>query len=105
MDPVYRVSFFKVLLNSTGHPFEVLQAMIEVHAPKSDQAGDRAKSKFAELEDVASWSLRADYTRIELLEDRKHVARPGRWRHHQASWPLRPSQSLGMVFPDPQRRR
>ncbi|MCL2429841.1 MAG: hypothetical protein FWD12_11465 [Alphaproteobacteria bacterium] len=104
MDPVYRVSFFKYLLNSTGRPFEVLQASIEVHAPDNDQAIDRARSKFAELEGVASWSLRADYARIELLADRKHVTAP-RWsRHHHPRWPLRNSHSHGTGVTRPTRR-
>lgn len=88
MYPVYRVNFFKHLLNSTGHPFEVLQASIEVHAGDNEQALDRARGKFAELEGVTGWSLRADYAKVELLPGRKHVTAPMWSRQHRAQWPV-----------------
>ena len=63
----YRVSFFKGLLDSTGHPFDVCQGVVAVRAISGKVAVDDARQIFAELKDVRIWSLRADYEGVELV--------------------------------------
>jgi hypothetical protein len=71
----YRVSFFKQLVDSTGHPFDVCQGVVEVRAISRRAAVDDAKRIFAELKDVKDWSLRADHEGVELLPAAKRKSR------------------------------
>jgi hypothetical protein len=66
----YRVSFFKKLIDSTGHPVDACQGVIEVRAPTKDRAIKLAKNAFANSKDVLIWSLRADYETVEQLPHR-----------------------------------
>jgi hypothetical protein len=66
----YRISFFKNLTDSTGHPVDACQGVIEVRAPTRDRAIELAKSAFARFKDVLIWSLRADYQTVERLPHR-----------------------------------
>ena len=52
MEHIYRVSFFKQLTDSTGHPFDACQGAVEVRAPSQDRAIELARQMFAELKDV-----------------------------------------------------
>jgi acetyl-CoA carboxylase carboxyltransferase component len=70
---VYRVSFFKRLSDSTGHQFSARQGTVDVQAGNEDAAIGIARQKFALLEDINLWSLRADYEEVELLPDRKRL--------------------------------
>ncbi len=82
MQQIYRVSFFKRLIDSNGHPVDACQGTVEVRAPDQGDAIAQARSRFAELKKVVSWSLRADYETVELLATRKRVSiRP--WRYSQ----------------------
>jgi hypothetical protein len=78
MMQIYRVSFFKRLTDSTGHPVDACQGTVEVNASGKDRAIKVARAKFAELGDVAIWSMRADYARAEAL--------PGRKRPSSLAW-------------------
>jgi 1,2-phenylacetyl-CoA epoxidase PaaB subunit len=78
MDKIYSVSFFKKLADSTGHEVDACQGTVEVHAPNEGRAIAIARDRFAELEDVSVWSLRADYEQAELL--------PGRKRASSSAW-------------------
>jgi hypothetical protein len=62
----YRVSFFKRLVDSTGHPFDACQGVVEVRAISTKTAAD-GKRIFAELKGVKDWSLRADHESVELI--------------------------------------
>jgi hypothetical protein len=73
MDQVYRVSFFKRLTDSNGHPFDPCQGVVEVRAPSEGCAIEQARLRFAELSEVGEWSLRADYEKVELLASRKRA--------------------------------
>jgi uncharacterized protein YfaQ (DUF2300 family) len=82
----YRVSFFKQLVDSTGHPFDVCQGVVEVHAISRKAAVDDAKRIFAELKDVKDWSLRADHEGVELLPGRQtEIKTRPVWEGHKAS--------------------
>ena len=74
MEHIYRVSFFKQLTDSTGHPFDACQGAVEVRASSQDRAIELARQMFAELKDVGDWLLRADYEKAELLPSRKRVS-------------------------------
>jgi hypothetical protein len=80
MMQIYRVSFFKRLTDSTGHPVDACQGTVEVNASSEDCAIKLARAKFAELEDVAILSLRADYEKTELLLGRKRPSSSA-WRN------------------------
>jgi hypothetical protein len=70
MTPIYRVSFFKKICDSTGHEFDVLQGAIEVHAESSGSAVQTARGEFAQLKNVGQWTMRADHEQAELLPGR-----------------------------------
>jgi len=72
---IYRVSFFKNLVDSYGHPVDACQGVVEVRAPSEDRALELARQRFAKLKYVRSWSLRADYEKVELLASRKRIAK------------------------------
>jgi hypothetical protein len=74
MRQVYRVSFFKKLVDSTGHPFEPCQGVVDIRAIHQERAIKNARLKFAEIKDVCDWSLRADYETVELLPARKRIS-------------------------------
>jgi hypothetical protein len=79
MAQIYRVSFFKRLTDSNGHPVDACQGAVEVSASSEDRAVNMARLKFAELEDISIWSLRADYEKAELLPARKRASSSA-WR-------------------------
>lgn len=89
MVPIYRVSFFKNLTDSTGHTVDACQGVIEVHAPNEERAIDEARIEFAELKQVITWRLRADYAKVERLRKRRVLRRDElvtvRDRAHQGS--------------------
>jgi hypothetical protein len=79
MKPIYRVSFFKKLTNSTGHLFDVCQGAVEVHTCSPERAVEAARVRFAEINHDRSWNVRADYEKIEFLPTRKRISRAA-WR-------------------------
>jgi hypothetical protein len=86
MDPVYRVCFFKKLTDSTGHPVEACQGMVEVHAIDVDDAVELGRKKFAEFAHVRDWLMRADYETVEILRGRTRLTqlRPPHWSDRRA---------------------
>jgi len=73
MEPVYRVSFFRTVADSTGHLFNALQGAVEVHAENSGKAVQLARLKFAKLKHVTTWTIRADHEQCELLPRRQRA--------------------------------
>ena len=71
---IYRVAFYKRLVDSNGHPGDPCQGVVEVRAPNRAGAMADARLRFAELKGVSQWSLRADYETVEALSARKRVA-------------------------------
>jgi hypothetical protein len=66
----YRVSFFKDLLNSSGHNFRCLQGQIVVRAsPGPTHAIACAEREFATLNCVNDWKLLADS--VEVVADNR----------------------------------
>jgi len=76
MGQPYRVTFFKTLVDSTGHPVDAVQGEIELNASNMQSAMDRARIAFAHRKQVSDWLLRADYMNVELLAaaDRAHAS-------------------------------
>ena len=75
--PCYKVSFFKELLSSDGHPFNCLQQAIEIQRARSpEQAVEAAQRRYERLHRVSTWKLHADIIRLEI--DGKEVDYQGR---------------------------
>jgi hypothetical protein len=74
-EPMFRVTFFKNLLDGAGHPQDCPQASVEINAPDERVAIKEAQQKFATLEEVRSWNLRADRFVVQQLS-RTGVAAP-----------------------------
>lgn len=74
MEEIYSVSFFKKLTGGSGHPVDACQGTVEVHATDKASAIERARLRFAELQEVGVWSLRADYEEAKLLPARKRTS-------------------------------
>lgn len=74
MKPIYRVSFFKRLSDSTGHEIDACQGVVDVQAVSETAAVEMARLQFAELQGVKSWLQRADSEKVECLPLRKKLA-------------------------------
>ena len=75
MGHIYRVSFFKMLFDSTGHRAAPCQGSIEVRAETRDDAIEHARQRFAKLKGTTNWSFYADYDVVEELPARKRISR------------------------------
>jgi hypothetical protein len=63
----YKVSFFKDLLNSSGHRFKCLQKEVEIRRARSvERAVRAAERRFARLHRVRDWKLYADLLEVEI---------------------------------------
>jgi hypothetical protein len=63
----YRVSFFKNLVNSDGHPFKCIQKVIDISRAKSvDRAVKAAEIRYERLHHVHDWTLHSDYLELEI---------------------------------------
>ena len=67
MQGIYRVAFYKRLVDSNGHPVDACQAVLDVCGPNKERAIRDASLRFAELSGVGRWSLRADYETVQAL--------------------------------------
>ncbi len=67
MQQIYHVSFFKRLIDSTGHPVHAWQGAVDVRATDEECAIELGRQRFAQIKNVAAWSLRADYETVEPL--------------------------------------
>jgi hypothetical protein len=67
MKQLYRVSFFKRLTDSTGHQVDAIQGVVEVEGSRKSRAILSARRKFTKIKGVQSWSLRADYERVDVI--------------------------------------
>jgi hypothetical protein len=77
MQQPYRVTFFKRLVDSTGHPVDAVQGEVELDASNTESAMDDARLAFAERKQVSNWLLRADYMNVELLAAAEQVRAAG----------------------------
>jgi hypothetical protein len=65
----YRVRFLNELTNDSGHVFHCCQRVIDIHAAKSmDRAIEAAKRRFARLERMSNWTLRAQSFEVEEMK-------------------------------------
>jgi hypothetical protein len=78
MQQPYRVTFFKKLVDSTGHPVDAIQGAIELNASNTQSAMDHAVLAFAQRKHVCNWLLRADYMNVEVLAAADRVRAPDR---------------------------
>lgn len=74
MPRIYRVAFYKRLVDSNGHPVDACQGVVEVREPNRACAIADARLRFAEPKGVSQWWLRADYETVEALNARKRVS-------------------------------
>lgn len=66
--PGYRVTFFKELLSSDGHPFNCVQQQVEVpHAKNAELAVDSAIRRLESLRGVPDWTFVADSFAVEAM--------------------------------------
>jgi hypothetical protein len=62
----YRVSFFKHLLSSDGHPFRCLQQTVEVRRARDPgRAMKAAKRRYERLFQIPDWRLHADIVELQ----------------------------------------
>ena len=72
----YRVSFFRELLSSDGHPYKCLQQTIDVRRARNpDRAMLTAERRFERRHHVAYWTLCADFVELEI-DGKKTDAQP-----------------------------
>jgi hypothetical protein len=71
----YHVSFFKNLMSSDGHPFKVLQRVIEIRYSKSrEMATKAAEHRFERDKGVSNWRIFADAIETEIKDDKENKA-------------------------------
>ena len=72
---LYRVSFFKNLLSSDGHPSKALQRTIEVRRAKSaERAVKAAQWRYARSCALPDWTLHADVMEVQIDDRNAHEA-------------------------------
>jgi hypothetical protein len=72
----YRVTFFKDLLSSDGHPFRCIQRVFDVRRARSaDRAVEAAELRYERLHHSHDWTLHADGLELEA-DGRKIDHRP-----------------------------
>lgn len=91
----YRVSVFKTLLSSDGHPFKCLQFMIDIGLSRTAQrAVEAARCRYQRRVRIPDWKTIADIVEVKemetLLFERPRTVRRSAYRRHPAS-PLRTS--------------
>ncbi len=65
----YRVTFFKHLVSSDGHPFKCLQHTIEIRRAKTaDRAVEAAERRYARVRHVPDWRFYADTIEFEASD-------------------------------------
>ena len=65
----YRVTFFKNLVNSSGHCVKCPQATISVeHAKSIERALTAGKRRFERTKGIRDWALYADLAELEAID-------------------------------------
>jgi hypothetical protein len=63
----YRISFFKNLPSSNGHPFKSLQKSVVIRRAKSvERAIEASKRRYERLCHLADWRLHADDVELQI---------------------------------------
>jgi hypothetical protein len=78
----YRITFFKNLLSSDGHPFKCIQRVFDIHRARSlERAVEAAELRYERLHRGHAWTVYADG--LEVFVDRM-PGRPLPSRGHRA---------------------
>lgn len=65
----FRVSFFNVIPDSTGHDHRCCQRIVDIPAAAdADDAEERAKREFERLEGVHHWRIHASALECEISD-------------------------------------
>jgi hypothetical protein len=65
----YRVSFFKHLLSSDGHPFKCLQQRLNLpNAESAERAIESVTRQFETLHGLSNWKMFADSVEVDTAE-------------------------------------
>jgi hypothetical protein len=77
----YRVTFFKNLLSSDGHPFRCIQRVIDIRQAKSaDRAVEAAELRYGRIHCVQDRTLYADCLELEVDGKKIDYCPPARGR-------------------------
>jgi hypothetical protein len=87
----YRVTFFKNLVNSTGHQFKCPQGTIEIRRARNyHRAFQAAERRYERAKKIANWTLYADFAELEAFvadaSPRRHVEAAS--HEHFSAWPF-----------------
>jgi len=69
----YRMYFFKVVSNDTGHERKICQRLIDIQASCPDRAVTQGQQLFCSLEGLPKWWLHADGYELERLPDQSRT--------------------------------
>lgn len=65
----YRVTFFKNLINSNGHPFKCPRDTIEIRRARDlDRAFQAAERRYERAKKIGNWTLHADVAELQTVE-------------------------------------
>ena len=73
--PLFRASFMKTVTDSFGYDRDICQRAVLVEAPDRDEAIRSAQRQFCSLENIRSWSYRADAISVNELKRESAEAR------------------------------
>ena len=66
----YRVTFFKNLINSSGHEFKCQQGSIDIRRARNDErALQAAQRRYERAKKIDSWTLYADVAELDAVEN------------------------------------
>lgn len=73
---MYRISFFKTLLSSSGMPFHCLQDTIDIGTADSpEEAARAAQRQFEQSHRISDWKLLADFIGVQTTNASRAVPR------------------------------
>ncbi|RWM04388.1 MAG: hypothetical protein E5X80_19750 [Mesorhizobium sp.] len=85
----YRVTFFKNLVNSSGHRFKCPQGTVEIRRARNlDRAFQAAERRYERQKKIGNWTLYADVAELETVEtdgNSLHLVEPASHEHFMAS--------------------
>jgi hypothetical protein len=77
---LYKVSFFKHLVNAYGRRFKILQGKFDVEAPCPEDAQAAAGQEFETEHHIPDWHLHADECDCEICSSRASSRLPKKGR-------------------------
>jgi hypothetical protein len=67
--PAYQVTFFKHLVDSSGHPFHCPQQCITIVGHDADEALRAAEAEFRRTRNTRHWTTHADDVEVQLVNE------------------------------------